>query len=156
VVNTVGLDLHDLDEIDNRYPVGWFTWTDVDLNGWLVDRNLVYIPKEETVIFEERKLHDIHKNKNVFQEEVGGRNIIIKVGNNWTTCSIRHYDAISGTHTLHDTSRVTDFQCDLNAEWRAGRVRPPHYLAPILSHLDKIPAPSGAREADAARYGRSP
>ena len=31
VVNTTGLDLGELNEISNRYPVGWFTWTDVDL-----------------------------------------------------------------------------------------------------------------------------
>ena len=91
VVNTTGLDLGALNEIDNRYPVGWFTWTDVDLNGWLEDRNLVYIPEEDTVIFEESKLHDIYRNKNIFQEEVGGRDIDINVDGNWTDCSILHY-----------------------------------------------------------------
>ena len=78
IVNTTGLDLGDLNMISNRYPVGWFTWTDVDLNGWLEDRNLVYIPPEDTVIFEESKLHDIYKHRNVFQDEVGGRDIEIR------------------------------------------------------------------------------
>ena len=156
VVNTTGLDLGELNEIDNRYPVGWFTWTDVDLNGWLEDRNLVYIPEEDTVIFEESKLHDIYRNKNIFQEEVGGRDIHINIDGNWTDCTILHYNAPTRTHTLHDLTRGTDVQRDLNADWREGRMRPPHYLAPLLSHLDKIPAPLGAREADAARYGRSP